>query len=92
MSGAITDMGPACVCKFATGPDGKVLEYARARTDGTGACVVCAAGPNGTQPFVQRPRNLDGPGAKSFHNGEFACAFGPKKDAENDHDAHVTLV
>jgi hypothetical protein len=77
-SGTVTDMGAACVCQFSTG------EYARANIDGTGACVLCEQGPNGTQPFVQRPKgNPEGPGAASFHNGEFACAYGPKKSRDS---------
>jgi len=71
-SGTVQDMGPACVCTFQDGGD-----FARANTDGTGDCVICQPGPNGTSPYVQ---TSEGPGAKSFHNGEFACAFGPEKE------------
>lgn len=78
-SGVVQDMGAACVCEFA----GDDKEYARASKDGTGACVECQPGPNGTKPYEQFVQKSDEPGAKSFHNGEFACAFGPKKSAES---------
>lgn len=75
-SGTVEDLGPACVCTFQ-----EKGEFARANTDGTGDCVICQPGPNGTSPYVQRPQgNPEGPGAKTVHNGEFACAFGAKKD------------
>jgi len=75
-SADITDMGSACLCSFT-----RYGDFARAHIDGSGKCVLCASGPNGTQPFVQKTEE---PGAKSFHNGEFACAFGPKPAENND--------
>merc|ERR1712232_874002 len=67
-SGQVTDKGPACVCPF---PDG------REEVNGSGKCVPCKSGKDGQSPYVQRPAgNPEGPGAKTFHNGEFACAFG----------------
>jgi len=64
-------MGPVCLCYFQN-----QTELGRANTDGTGECGVCKS-VNGTATFVQRPANSsEGPGAKSFQNGEFACAHG----------------
>mmetsp|Transcript_118468 Transcript_118468/g.335884 ORF Transcript_118468/g.335884 Transcript_118468/m.335884 type:complete len:216 (-) Transcript_118468:101-748(-) len=72
-SGNVRQDGVACVCQF------NGMEYARADADGGGSCVVCKAGPAGASVFVQ---NAQGTAAKTFRNGELACAFGPADEGE----------
>jgi len=70
--GDVTDKGAACVCEFPLG---------RHNVDGTGTCVACKAGPDGKPAYVQKSGE---PGAKGFHNGEFACALGADTSARTD--------
>mmetsp|Transcript_95741 Transcript_95741/g.214353 ORF Transcript_95741/g.214353 Transcript_95741/m.214353 type:complete len:210 (-) Transcript_95741:13-642(-) len=68
-SGVVQDEGAACVCKYPT---------AREHMDGSGDCVVCKPAPHETPEteYLQYVQKADEPGAKAFHNGDFACAFG----------------
>jgi hypothetical protein len=73
----IKDKGRACVCSLDD------VDQARANPDGTGECVVCSSGPAGTPRYKKFVRDEHTLGmCKTFHNGECACAFGPKKSDE----------
>eukprot|EP00931_Biecheleriopsis_adriatica_P119458 TRINITY_DN9467_c0_g1_i2.p1 TRINITY_DN9467_c0_g1~~TRINITY_DN9467_c0_g1_i2.p1 ORF type:complete len:266 (+),score=41.43 TRINITY_DN9467_c0_g1_i2:114-800(+) len=83
-SGEIEEMGPVCKCSWRSAG-----ETARLNTDGTGPCVVCKNPYNGTNEsylqYVQRsPGDPKDAGAKSFKNGDFACAYGKASDISTE--------
>mmetsp|Transcript_71060 Transcript_71060/g.229962 ORF Transcript_71060/g.229962 Transcript_71060/m.229962 type:complete len:224 (+) Transcript_71060:63-734(+) len=73
-SSSIADGGAVCLCSY---------PLARTARDGTGACAECKAVHDGRPAYVQRPGgDPTGPGTQSFHNGELACALGPRKEVQ----------